>query len=181
MPEDILALGKSTLPDDERMRKGLFAKEAWQPGWQARILYHSQLHGFSSLSELLASRPGVPYEDITSLFQTAVAPIQLVRLQLEEAGWQGGIRPAAMDVLPRVINRAFPEGWRNGENPEFRRASAFSAFMTHIVFDAKGTKQMEAAAQQVCDELIKIDPPIGWRPSGPNDPLIQQAFSRAWA
>jgi hypothetical protein len=180
MPEDIVALGKAALPDDERMRKRLYAREAWQTGWQARVQYDAQLHGFSSITELLASRPGVPYEDVVSLFQTPVAPIQIVRLQLEEAGWEGGIRPAAMDVLPRVINRAFPEGWQNGENPDFRRASAFSAFMTGIVFDAKATKEMETKAQQVCDELVKIVPPVGWRPSGPNDPLIQQAFSRAW-
>ena len=180
MPEDILARGKTTLADDERMRKRLYAKEAWQPGWQARILYQAKLLGFSSISEFLASHPATPYEDIGTFFQIAVAPIQIVRLQLDEAGWAGSIRPAAMDVLPREINRAFPEGWRNGENPDFRRASAFSAFMTDIVFDAKATKEMEAAAQRVCDELLKLAPPVGWRPSGPNDPLIQQAFSRAW-
>ena len=180
MPDDILALGKTTLPDDERMRKRLYAKEAWQTGWQARVQYDAKLHGFSSISELLATRPGVPYEEVTSLFQTAVAPIQLVRLQLDEAGWAGSICAAAMDILPREINRAFPNGWQKGENPDFRRASAFSAFMTDIVFDGKATKDMEAAAQKVCEELVRIAPPVGWRPSGPNDPLIQEAFSRGW-
>ena len=37
-----------------------------------------------------------------------------------------------------------------------------------------------ARAQQVWDELEKLQPPDHWRPASVADPILQEAFNRAW-
>jgi hypothetical protein len=123
--------------------------------------------------------PGIPYVDLQSVIPFPVAPVQILRLQLAEAKRLGKIREVAMDTLSRAINRAFTAGWNKGENPQFRWASAASDFITDLA-EGEATDNLKVLARNVCQSLKELDPPVGWQPTGPADPLIQEAFGRGW-
>jgi hypothetical protein len=105
--------------------------------------------------------------------------MQLSRLQMQEAKRDGTLRQAAMDAFARELNWRLPEGWVPDGPAESRAAGAYASTTTLVEIDGE-SPQFHGQLLEMYQSLKLLQPPIGWRPAGGNDPLIQEAFARGW-
>lgn len=141
----------------------------------ARFLRHV---GCSTVEDFLRQFPGKPYVDIAAEY-TDLTGAGLVRAQMEEARTRGTLRKAAMDVLVRELNGHLPGGWGQGDRVQFHTGGAYAWWVNALTVAAR-SPELEPAAQRIWQALIRAAPPIGWRPSSVDDPLIQSAFGEGW-
>lgn len=146
--------------------------------------------GCQSIAEFLAKHPGVPYVDLPEILAGNVAaPISIAKMQFEEANAKGEIRAAALDCMAREINHHLKSGWAMGKRlgpnaksehqrrAEFLTAGAYASWVTQVeVSDNK----LRPLADAVWDALEEHQPPLGWRASGAEDPIIVAAFDKGW-
>lgn len=155
------------------------AEEAtWTADWATRLRARVRDHGAETISDFLKMHPAVPYTEVVKRLAPWVAAMQLSRLQMEEARDQGTLREAAMDSLARNLNE-LPEGWVADSVTESRAAGAAAHTTTAVEIDGR-SPQFRSHLLEVYKALKALQPPVGWRPSGANDPLIQAAFDRGW-
>lgn len=105
--------------------------------------------------------------------------MQLRAMHMEEARKFGAVRAAAADSLVRGINDLLPHGWGVGINFQFKKASTWADWITELGLHIRGDV-VEEQAKRVWDYLCALPPPTGWKPASPEDPLIREAFDRAW-
>jgi len=154
------------------------AVHKWAHNFEDRVVAAAVKLGFSKLAEFLASVPGVPY-CIAAHRLGGFPPIQVVVAQFREARQCGTVREAAQDSLVREIAEFLPNGWGIATNTEFQRARALASWSSSV----KVTGRCEACAPQVraiSDALWSLSIPIEWKPSGPNDPIIESLFEQHW-
>src|SRR4051812_18958852 len=87
--------------------------------------------GFRSMTDYLASRPGVPYAEMADGIG-GFPRMKLKQMRLEEADAAGTMRAAAMDPLPRELVRYLPGGWGRGEKPAWKAVLAHPMWSTAI-------------------------------------------------
>jgi hypothetical protein len=94
---------------------------------------------------------------------------QLESLLRYEAQETGRVHRFARSALARQVHEHFPQGWMRGDRADWYRASVYS--------DWRGCvgEEYNAPTDRVWDSLKKIAR-VGWLPSGPDDPIIVQAF-----
>jgi hypothetical protein len=153
------------------------AKTTWLGDWRERIRLLVHSHGCNSIEDFLSKYPSEPYTKLAGRLGEDVAGIQLSWMQFEEAQEQGGVRDASMDCLARCITGHVKRGWLNGRHFEFNAAGAYAFWVGEI---KRVRPDLESSAWDVWRELKALNPPQGWLPSGPNDPIIQAAFARGW-
>jgi hypothetical protein len=128
------------------------------------------------MSEFLASHPGVPYGELVELLGRDFAVVQLLVTQLDESKKRNELKRAMADSLARHVNE-IPNGW-TGQR-DFLTVSALSGWYASVstrVSDAGA----DAYLQRVKSALYEqVQPPVGWRPEGPDDELIRRAFALA--
>jgi hypothetical protein len=134
--------------------------------------------GFANVEDFLKQFPAEPYIDVVRRIAPWVAAMQLSRLQMEEAFSTGLMREAAMDSFARNMN-SLPNGWVFDSETDSRAAGACANTSTAVVIDGH-SPQFRGHILEVYKVLKSLQPPLGWRPSGPDDPLIQKAFSVGW-
>jgi hypothetical protein len=125
----------------------------------------------------MARFPGQPYTVLAERLGGDVAALQLEWMQYEEAEAKGSLRDAAMDSLARDLHAYLPNGWRNGAKEDFDTSSAFAVWATRL---EQRSANVKAYANAVWDALEALSPPAGWSPTGPDDPLVKQAFLLGW-
>lgn len=152
--------------------------QTWSADWPTRLERLLREQGFESVSGFLERHPAEPYVDVVKRIAPWVAAMQLSRLQMQEAKREGTLREAAMDAFARELNW-LPEGWIPDSASESRAAAAYAHASTLVELDGE-SPQFSGQMSEVYDALKALQPPIGWRPSGPNDPLIQEALARGW-
>jgi hypothetical protein len=150
----------------------------WTADWPMRVKRRLREQGFETIKDFLKKHPAVPYVDVVNKIASWVAAMQLSRLQMEEAKEQGKLREAAMDSLARNLN-ALPNGWVVDSATESQAARAVARTSALIAVDGN-SPQYDDQMLIVYNALKELNPSIGWRPSGPDDPLIQKAFGRGW-
>jgi hypothetical protein len=107
-----------------------------------------------------------------------VAAAQLEQVQFEDAAKSRlSLREAAMDALPRDLNYYLPDGWRHGARNDFETSRAFAVWATRIDLIAPTLKQR---VDDTWAALEILQPPVGWKPTGPTDPIIAAAFAKGW-
>jgi hypothetical protein len=84
-----------------------------------------------------------------------------------------------MDGFSREVVENLKRGWGVGRHADFRTAGVYAGWMALLEFRADAP-QLRPKGDAVWNSLKEIQPPRGWLPSGPNDPVIQAAFARGW-
>ena len=136
--------------------------------------------GFNSATEFLANYPGVPFLKVVDEVADWVAAMQLIRVYFQEAQRSGQYRKAAIDGLARELNQMLPDGWSVDPTSESRAAAAVAHTSTALSVDG-GMSESFDRLLPVFRGLQQSNPPHGWMPTGPDDPLLKNAFDRAWA
>jgi hypothetical protein len=125
--------------------------QTWIGDWRQRIRERIHSLGTERVTDFLERHPAEPYFKVARRLGNDVAAVQLARMQFEEASDRDEVRQVAMDGFSREVVENLKRGW--GVGPK---------------------------GDAVWNSLKEIQPPRGWLPSGPNDPLIQAAFARGW-
>ena len=146
------------------------------PQWPERVARLVRAMGYPNLQSFLAARPVATYFDVADEIGHDVAPIQVLCVQFQEAKLINAVRRAAMDSLSRRVLQEFPQGWGIDERAEYRAASALSTWTASIVVSGD-CEDYENRLDNIADSL---QPPTGWIPIGPDDPVITAAFDQHW-
>lgn len=151
----------------------------WTPDWCQRLQEVLRNKGFETLDEFLKRCRGEPYVSVVKRIAPWVVAMQIVRLQMLEAKQSGALREAAMDSLARELKFRLPHGWADDVASESNAAGAFADTGASIVVDGDA-KHLEGVMSRVYRAMKSLSPPMGWQPSGPDDPLIREAFNLGW-
>ncbi|MCO5172514.1 MAG: hypothetical protein M9894_39960 [Planctomycetes bacterium] len=87
------------------------------------------------------------------------------------------IRELAKDILVRRVRENFPDGWDTEEAGLSRRAAALGDWTAEILVHAG--EHTRSSLHAVSDAIKRSAGP-GWRPEGPDDPLVYAAFEEGW-
>jgi hypothetical protein len=150
---------------------------SWSENWQQRVVARLRSLGCVGVVEYLARFPGEPYVSVAKSLGDDIAALQLEWLHLKEAAEKRELRQAAKDSLARDLNRYLPDGWRHGAKGDFDTSSAFAVWATRL---QQCEFVLQSEANSVWDALEELKPSRGWRPVGPEDELIIQAFHKGW-
>lgn len=146
---------------------------AWREKWQERLYALIRARGFLSVTDYVASRPGVTLLDLADQLGSGnVAEVQIARQWLAEAQASGAVEKCARGLLARIVRKALPKGWGKGWATE----RVFAAFTDAL------RPAYEDAADRVCLALDESADLIseGWIPENEDDPLIVDVFQRWW-
>lgn len=154
-------------------------EQTWTHDWPDRLYRELETKGFESVTKFLHHHPAEPYVDAAKRIAPWVAGMQVSQLHMQEAASAGLLRAAAMDALARDLNWRLPDGWVPDGPTESRAAGAAANTTTSVVEDG-AAPNLEAQMFEVYRALKAVNPAAGWKPSGPNDPLIVRAFDEGW-
>jgi len=151
---------------------------AWRGDWHRRMIEILEERGFRSLTAFAQARPDATLGSLaTEIGVGDVAPIQVQWVLYEEAKSSGALRPFAADLLVRRL-REVEEGWPAGNGYGDQKAVRHQLIAWQGCLRDEGE---EARLAQVTRALLDAtDIPPGWKPSGPDDPVIVAAFERYW-
>ena len=151
---------------------------AWQGNWKKRLLDRLQTQGFATLTDYLRQNPTISYLEIADLFgKEDVAAFHVEWLHFEEAVKQAKFRDAAIDSLIREIAHHLPNGWKEEVRGDFDTASVWGDWIVRLENYASNVRPI---ASSVWSDLLESEPPVGWKPQGPEDKRITQAFDKNW-
>jgi hypothetical protein len=152
---------------------------AWEGNWEKRIYDRVFQRDFPSLTAFADSRPTATLKDLAEELasENDVAPGQLERLLRHEAQETRHVHRFARSALVRQMHEYFSQGWMRADKPspgpsspdEWCRASVYATWSGCV------GEEYDAPTDRVWDSLKKIAR-VGWLPSGPDDPIIVQAF-----
>jgi hypothetical protein len=139
---------------------------AWQGDWYRRVTDRLRERGYGSATEYVKARPTADFIELAHGLGEDVAAVQLKDVMHDEAGDDPqALREFAREVLTRSIFRIMPSGW--GDDGEIARAYGKWAGYLGDRYDV--------ATNLVFDALCALAP-NSWRPTGPDDPLLLEAF-----
>jgi hypothetical protein len=155
------------------------AEKIWSSDWPSRILKRVQETGAKNLLDFFESRPSIPYLKLAKDLGPDVASIQLVRLQFAEAGQQRSIRNVVKDASARLCHQHLKRGWGKGVHLDFNTAAIYAELVSYLKMREDGEHFVEKW-NAVWRELMERQPPAGWLPVGPTDPILEAAFENGW-
>jgi hypothetical protein len=154
---------------------------AWRGDWRQRLSELLQTRGFTSVSQFADVHP------LRSLVQLAddlgggdVAAVQLETVLLDEARSTGTTERRARDLLARRL-ATLSGGWPGpaaGRTRE-QESQVMAALSGWVPKTLPGLTTAHIVAIGVA-LLRSTELPAGWRPTGPDDPVIVEVFERYW-
>lgn len=153
--------------------------QIWDGDWRARIRGRVHSVGCETVGDFLKRHPSEPYFKVARRLGDDVAAVQLSQIQFEEIADASELRRAAMDGFSREIAEHLKRGWGVGRHVDFNTAGAYTGWIALLQFRAEAP-HLVPRGDAVWNELKALNPPQGWLPSGPDDPIIQAAFAKAW-
>lgn len=153
---------------------------AWRGGWSTRLQQLLASRGFETVSAFADTRPGL---DLVALARELgpddVAAIQLQWAMIDEALSAGTLERCARDLLARRV-ASITGGWPGAATGRpYERT--WPLIKTLSEWQSAFAKYENAATDQIVEDLISSeDIPAQWRPSGPDDPVLVDAFHRRW-
>lgn len=151
----------------------------WHGPWADRVAQSVRRLGFGSMPQFLGTMPARPWAEVARCLGDHIAPIQIVSVLYAEAKPLGKIRDAAKDALCREIVEELPDGWGVSENADWKAALALGTWTSNIMVTGQ-CPELEPILDRIVDRIRDNPPPAGWRPSGPDDPLITSIFDAEW-
>jgi len=134
--------------------------------------------GFSSLSDYLAARPGVPYTELADELGEEVLGMNLTALHMQTAADK---RQAAMDSLVRAFRQVLTQGWtltdatQEGVDRDMVNIKAW-AYWTSMLRECRPNEDVLDTIWEYINQHAKP----GWVPMTIADPIIVGAFEVAW-
>jgi hypothetical protein len=124
--------------------------------------------GAKSLTELARWYPRKTLRELAQELDALV--VQLESVLVYEARGTDGFDELARSLLVRELRQYIPRGWGVGDDflGEFMSAHSLWASALPEAFDAQ--------TDVVFSALRAADPPHGWLPDGPDDPIIARCF-----
>jgi hypothetical protein len=153
------------------------SERIWSGDWRSRVETRVRAAGFSNVGDFLANFPAEPYLMLAKKLGDDVAAIQLEWIQWANLRTEKEIRNLAIDSLPRAVVGHLPAGWPANPKGDFKVACAYSEWITRI---EQQSPSLKPKAKAVWEQLKALDPPRGWRPSGPDDRYVVHAFISGW-
>jgi hypothetical protein len=142
--------------------------------------------GFLSVTEFLASIPGISVIKAAELLSDGrkIFPLALVAFRYLEAKLEGNVRDAAIDMFVRETDEFFPNGWltsrRPDVNPETEALTLVSGWSSSIQVSGE-CPEYGKYTTPIGNYIYREHPfPIGWIPSGTDDPLLVSIFDKFW-
>src|SRR5262249_40177768 len=89
----------------------------------------------------------------------------------DEAIEAGDILPFAKDSLVRNLRERLPGGWGVGSGASSRASKAYGFWCAML------GEEWREAGWAVWKNLRALQPPTGWLPTNPSDPVLEAAFS----
>lgn len=144
---------------------------SWEGNWERRIRDRVGERHFASVTAFAESRPTATLVELADeLGAEDVAAVQVEALLRDEARETSSIHRFARSMLVREVHHFFPDGWMRGDRVEWNRAGVWAKWVSRL------GQEQKSAAERVWDSL-ESHVPLGWLPSGPDDPIIMQAFT----
>lgn len=142
--------------------------------WRARLYARLRARGYRSAMVLAAARPAVPARRLAGELGPDLVSAQLLRTLVAEAVASGAADWLARDLLARHLAGALDEGWPRSPSAAvyMRIAGALSRWIACLPEPWRGVARVAART------LLDAPPAPGWRPSGPDDAVIEAALAR---
>jgi hypothetical protein len=145
-------------------------QKTWSGDWHARILERVRWLGFDTVTQYAAARAGSTLVDLASeLGSDDVAGIQVMHMLIEEAIRTNTVPRLLRDLLTRELRQALPQGWESPLSEISRSKVARALGRWEIELKDHLDDELTFKAGQ---DLLAAELPDGWRPSGPDDPII---------
>jgi hypothetical protein len=133
--------------------------------------------GLSAL-EFLAANPVVSKIELAKRLDRGTTARGLLMVIYHEAERAGVVREVAKDMLIRVILEKFPDGWTSqGSVRPSVKLGGWDRLLSEFVLDPNVSVY---GFLIIKDLAIDHQPPEGWKPALPNDPLIDELFDKHW-
>lgn len=148
---------------------------AWAEGWERRIRDRVRALGQPSLAAFFEAYPLASYNELAQMLgsELDVAPVQMERLHFQGFAERPDMLPQGVkDSLARHLLYALPRGWGEGRYWESRVLGELSGWSVQW----GDLPWMDRIFQELCKAA-----PKGWRPTGSQDPIIEQAVANAEA
>ena len=128
--------------------------------------------------EWLAANPKISHIDLARELNRGANGFGLNLAIYHEADLQGVFRDVAKEMLIRTILDKYPDGWTS--TGDLTPCSKIGGWDSGIMDYARDTAFYKYAELINVDLAIKNQPPEGWIPQWPTDPLIDDLFDRFW-
>lgn len=141
----------------------------WEGNWKARLYERVQARGHESLTDFAEAHPTLPLEKLAdALGETDVTAVQVFSGLVAEAERNRRVTRLVRGQLVRELAESSPEGWPEvmNEAQRFKIAKALG------LWSAYTPETHEKRVEQARATLRATPPPPGWRPLGPDDPLL---------
>ena len=153
--------------------------DIWLGNWHAKIRGRIHAEGCETVTDFAKRHALLPYFKLARLIGEDVAAVQVAMMQFEEAKQAGLMREAAKDALSRGIHQHLKHGWNKGMHAKRMTAGAYAEWLSVLEFRTLAPELLPMG-QAVWDALVASNPPVGWLPTGPDDPIVAAAFDRGW-
>lgn len=164
--------------------------KAWQEGWPERFDAIIQNMGYDSTYDFVFSHPGQSFGEMFRAVRDSIDPderphvafVQLAEVFYITANHRGQLRAAMMEALVRSLRQFLRKGWNQGKKIRERRGDAQFNWPTpdFVPYQEWSHSDWRKFQRQIWAEIESIGPPDDWCPEDYNDPIIQEAFERAW-
>jgi len=150
---------------------------AWRGDWRQRLLDIVQARGYTSVSEFVDAHPVADLVQLADdLGRGDVAAVQIETALVDEARSTGEVERRARDLFSRRLG-ALSDGWPGSvtertADQEARATRALGGWAPHTLPEVT-TEHVVALAKAM---LSSTELPCGWRPTGPDDPVVVALF-----
>jgi hypothetical protein len=150
---------------------------AWQADWQARLYEAVQNLGYSTITDLLRSRPAATWsqvvQELESSSSSRFAPVQVHTIFRAESTTPAALNYYIKSCLIRRIREAIPQGWAVGADFRFKLVTAFAHWSACL------PQEYKEQCRKTFHELESKQMEYGWLPSEPDDPIILEVLTKS--
>jgi hypothetical protein len=152
--------------------------ESWRGDWRDRVYSRVRSCGYETVTVFAEEHPRATiFELVDLLTDEEINGAQLVALMRDEAERDRSIVRFARSLLVHALWERIPNGWRidpgNGSDFDFKAASALASVISELPDSARGF------GTRLARIMMSAELPIGWLPTGPDDPIVIGLFERA--
>lgn len=148
--------------------------------WTEALSHALNGRGFRSLTAYADSLPMASLAELASTL--GGSRFALEQRLVAEAEARGTIEHCARDLFARALRDEFPNGWQPNV-PECSAAAAGQMYGVASIFLILLTALPETyhgAVERVELAIGSVELPAGWKPEGPEDPILIELFGSCW-
>lgn len=158
---------------------------SWSGNWSSAVRQRVAQLDFDGPWQLAIAHPLIPFGQLfemvrqTKLTALGIPQIGLIQFEaafFEDASSARQLRTAMTDTLIRSFQQHLRKGWNCGKNIRNRHYHT----QRDWALPPAPYEKVKALAEQIWANLEETNPPAEWCPLHWDDPVLTQAFDRAW-